>query len=320
MNSISYDEILTMMYLSLLIYDYNNNSEFIFKENQTIEEYLISINNKFINGINDINLTKIETNGLLYLNKNFSDGKVIAFIDNLNIQLAVILSESLKVLVIVFRGTDSFRDILYDFNISKIPLDKNIYIHNGFYNQLNTVYGELLNIINIHLTNDYNIYISGHSAGGAHSTILSYLLSKKTKKIIKVITFGCPKIGNYEWKQSYESTKNILNYRITNNSDIITCLPLYNYYHVGINIHLTNTNIIYNINYNLFTYFYFIIYNVCDHSLIKYYNNFIDKEELFINLMIENSINPFMRFSSNDIIFINNDNDNNNNINYIINL
>jgi len=320
MNNISYDEILTMMYLSLLIYDYSSNSDFVFKENQTIQEYLISVNKKYINGINDINLSKLETNGLLYLNNNFSDGKVIAFIDNLNIQLAIILSESLKVIVIVFRGTDSFKDLLYDCYISKTYLDENIYIHSGFYNQLNTIYGELLNIIDNYLTNDYNIYISGHSAGGAHSTIFSYLLSKKTNKLIKVITFGCPKIGNYEWKLSYELKKNILNYRITNNNDIITSVPIYNYYHVGVNIHLTNTNILYNnTNYNFFKYIYLIIDNICDHCLVKYYENLINKEDKFIILMIENHINPFMRFNSDDT---NNNNliNNLNSKNEIINL
>ena len=324
MYNISYDEILTMMYLSLLIYNYDINSEFILKQDQTIEEYVNNLNNKYINGINDIKLDKIETNGILYLKNNFADGKVISFIDNKNIQLAIIVSEILKIIVIVFRGTDSFTDIIYDCYISKKYLDKNIFIHSGFYNQLNSVYGELMIKVEKYL-NDYQIYISGHSAGGAHSTIFSYLLSKKTEKIIKVITFGSPKIGNYEWKQSYESKKNILNYRITNNNDIVSVIPIYNYYHVGINIHISNDNIIIcnDIDCNFFYFNKNILFtnSICDHCLFEYYNNFINKEEIFENLIklynlefeskdesILNIINnTFVRLSSNISVKLNNE-------------
>jgi len=285
MNNISYNEALTMMHLSLLVYNYNTNTEFNFTEDQTIEQYVNSINKKYINGINDISLSSLEKKGILYLKQNFPDGKVILFIDNKNIQLAIIKSDILKSIVIVFRGTDSFSDILYDCYITKKYLDENIFIHTGFYNQLNSVYGKLMEIMDNYINTEYKIYISGHSAGGAHSTIFSYLLAKKTKKIIKVVTFGCPRIGNYEWKVSYESKKNIIHYRFTNNNDIITTIPCLDYYHVGTNIFLNNNDIILNYENECIRKINLFSYSICDHCLIKYYNNFITKELLYNDLI-----------------------------------
>ena len=289
-NYITYNETLTMLYLSLLVYDYNTNSDFTFTENQTIEQYVNSMNKKYINGINDISLSKLEKKGILFLKEHFSDGQVIYFMDNKNIQLAIIKSNLLKTVVIVFRGTDSFRDILYDCYIVKKYLEKNIFVHGGFYNQLNSVYGNLMDFLDPYLTNDFNIFISGHSAGGAHSTIFSYLLAKKTEKIIKVVTFGCPRIGNYEWKESYESIENIINYRIINNNDIITAIPCFDYYHVGINLILTDTDLIINNESDCTTNFKLICYSFCDHCLIKYYHNFINKEHLFNKIIITSEL------------------------------
>ena len=57
---------------------------------------------------------------------------------------------------------------------------------------------------------------------------------------MKVVSFASPRVGNYAWKKSFEEQTNLTHYRITNKRDIVTAFPIYKYYHVGINIQLSN--------------------------------------------------------------------------------
>jgi len=299
--NISYTEIIIMLYFSQLIYDYHKNLDFSLEINQTFNEYFIKINALYEDGINNIKLINIKE-AILYLVGYYPNGKLYNFINNFiyDINVAIIINPESNIIIITFRGTDSIIDCYYDLKFLKRHIDfSNIEIHDGFFNQLMSVYNEILESLNelFNINSLYNIYITGHSAGAGQSTILSYLLSKKYHdKIIKLITFGSPRIGNYEWKEAFNNTKNILYYRITNEGDIITSIPNIYYYHVGINIHLTIDNIylgddtiyIHNNMINLL--------NINNHKLINYINNLK---------------NNFERW----FILFNNDNDNNTNTN-----
>jgi hypothetical protein len=235
-----------MFYLSKLIYDYHENDDFDILFKETIHNYLLRINTEHENGIHEPIFINIK-NSLLFLSNNYSNSYIYNFIENesTDIQCGIIISYNK--IIIVFKGTDSLIDCYYDLKFIKRNIDLNdIQIHKGFFDQLISIYDELIDNINKLLTINpsYMIYITGHSAGGAQGTIFAYLLSKKyLNKIIKLITFGCPKVGNYEWFEDFNTMKNIIYYRISNEGDIITKIPNYNYYHVGINIHLTHQNV-----------------------------------------------------------------------------
>ena len=274
MNEISYNEIIIALCLSMLIYNYNENDYFIMREGQCILDFL-----KFI----DYHFDIYQREALNYLCNKCPDGKIIKFIDDINtdIQCAIISSEKNKKLYIVFRGTDSFTDCFYDSLFCKTFLELenniNIGIHTGFYKQFKCIYYDIINIIIEYIEKDYDIYITGHSLAHALSVLLSYFIADLTTKNIKIITFGGPKIGNFEWKINYELKKNLLLYRITNEADIITTIPYFNYYHVGFHIHLTKTLIEFDNDNNIF-------YNITDHSIINYYNNLFGKENIFNNI------------------------------------
>jgi len=305
-KDISYNEILIMYNLSKLIYDYHKNDDFDLQINETIYNYLSRINNNNnLSRINNNDLFEIK-NTLTFLSNTFPYAFIYNFISNKNtdIQAGIILNNNC--ISIVFRGTDTITDWLYDFDFIKRHIELNdIEIHKGFYDQLMSIYDEILNNINIIiLSKPYlEIYITGHSAGAAQGTILSYLLSKIYKnKIIKLITFGSPKVGNYEWYKHFNKINNIIYYRISNEGDIVTKIPNINYYHVGINIHLTNNNMYYNndngndiiieddtncleqyncFDYNLVKCKYL---NINNHKIKNYYINLKDKEDIFNNL------------------------------------
>ena len=278
MNYISYNEIMIALCLSMLIYNYNEDEYFFIEEGHTIEELYKII---------DFHFDIYQRESLKYLYNICPDGKMIKFINNneKDIQCCIISSDKNKKLNIVFRGTDSFTDCLYDSLFCKTYLEltnnNTIGIHAGFYKQFEYIYDIIINIIIEYINKDYEIYITGHSLAHALSILLSYFISDLTTKNIKIITFGGPRIGNYNWKINYESKTNLLLYRITNDADIITTIPKFNYYHVGNHIHISKEIIEFE-NNNL-------IYNIYDHSIINYYNNFFGKEKLYNSIF--NKIN-----------------------------
>ena len=138
---------------------------------------------------------------------------------------------------ICFRGTKNLNDIFNNINI--IPqffLKKDIKVHKGFLFKYLSIRDIIINKTKEIILNNKieNIYISGHSSGGAIANIASldlYYLYPNIK--INTITFGSPKLANKEFINEYN--KCILNsVRIVNKNDIIQYLPfpiLYQHIH-----------------------------------------------------------------------------------------
>jgi predicted lipase len=145
---------------------------------------------------------------------------------------------------VVFRGSESKTDWYYNLHLLKHKLNDKIKVHDGFYKQLtdNDVYTKLVNQIKTLLIKypEFSIYITGHSSGGALSTLFGYMLSNEIEEDITIISFASPRVGNYEWKKAFETKPNLMHYRITNHRDIVTAFPYYMYHHVGHNIRLYN--------------------------------------------------------------------------------
>ena len=320
----NYNEIITMFYLSKLIYDYHENKEFDLKINEKIINYVRRINTDIDNGIHNIIFINIK-NSLLFLSNCYPNSYMHEFITNINtdIQAGIIVNDNS--VSIAFKGTDSLIDCYYDLNFIKRHIGLNdIQVHQGFFNQLMSIFDDLVNSIkNILNTNPFlSIYITGHSAGAGQGTIFAYLLAKLyPEKNLKLITFGGPKIGNYAWSQEFNRITNIIHYRISNEGDIITKIPNIEYYHVGINIHLTTQNIhIFkdpvccskeycnkewcnnyddNINdsekecilYNILSKFNYL--NIFNHKIDNYYINLINKQEIINDICDRRQISAF---------------------------
>lgn len=256
---------------TLLIYDYGK--KFKLNENQSISEFIKEYKTK--------NLDNTRKDALEYLSKVSPLGEVELFLNNnkTDLQVGITKSDINKRITVIFRGSESRTDWLYDFMIKKIKINKNIHIHSGFFQQLhnensfNTINEKLISLL--HQYNDYDLYISGHSLGAALSTLYGYEFSLLVPdKIVNVLSFASPRVGDENFKNECIKQKNLNILRVTNQRDTITAVPMYNYKHVGMNLHLNN-NYMYTLSneYNIFKFSLFNCWNPFDHYMDKYYEN-----------------------------------------------
>jgi hypothetical protein len=281
-KNISHKIVVDLLRITMLVYDYGDKFS-LDNSNQTIEEFMNNPINK-TNIINNTNLGDIQKNVLLEISKNCSSGKVCKFISDkeTDIQVGITLNDYDKRICVVFRGSESLYDWYYDLNVKKIKLKDNIMVHSGFYRQLfdSNVYKDIVNEVKkqLEINPDYAIYITGHSLGSALSTLFGYLLSNEISNNIIVVSFASPRIGNDDWKKSFESKKNLTHYRVTNNRDIVTAFPLYDYKHVGHNIRLFSDSVETFLNYNDESWYDYTLlrcWSIGDHNTELYYKHLV---------------------------------------------
>lgn len=160
-----------------------------------------------------------------------------------------------------FKGSSTINDFLKDANIQLITTK---YfpgkVHAGFCEFLlhNKIYREIFKNLKKFITkfNCQNIYVTGHSLGGALSSLF-YSLCKRYKyfkdMFFENITFGSPRVGNNKF------CKNLHCKRIVYKKDIVTMLPFpICYRHLDLKTHL-------NPKWGW--------PSVLDHDINKYYQN-----------------------------------------------
>jgi len=136
---------------------------------------------------------------------------------------------------ITFRGTTSLDDWKHDVDTRTVNPKDNIRIHKGFYDQYMSVKNQIYGAIrNIYIA---NIYISGHSLGGALAYVCAVDIHLATKNPnINVLTIGSPRPGNKDFANYFNiNIKHSVRYK--NKGDIITKMPLrskFNHVHSSI--------------------------------------------------------------------------------------
>ena len=216
------ENVYDLLCLTMLIYKYNSNSTSIDLKDKIITK----------------DMSECDMEALKHLSRLAEDGKIEHFIsdEDTDLQCAITVSHRKKRLTVVFRGSESYTDWRYNLQIKKVKLN-GVKVHGGYLKQL--ISTDICDKLVIKLQkllkeySDYDVYITGHSAGGALGTIFSYMLSPLIKQNIVVVSFASPRVGNKAWKQEYNSLSNIEHYRIVNNKDIITATPYIRYHHCG---------------------------------------------------------------------------------------
>lgn len=237
---------------SILIYNLKEN-------NHTFDVYKNGLSDERINILNNID-------GDINFFKKYKNG----------VECGIITNHILKIIIVVFRGSDSILDWIYNLCVFKKQLKNKIYVHYGFYKQLELVKNELITELNIVCKKykNYELFITGHSLGGALGLLFGYYISDIINKSIRVISFGSPRVGNIYFKKSFESKYNLEHIRFIHNKDPVVSIPYFWYYHVGYKICLN-----YDYSYDNYTYtnftndndnlFYFN--NIKDHDIMNYY-------------------------------------------------
>ena len=260
-GSFSPNEALKVIRLPLLIYEYNKKINYT-----SIREYNENKNK----------------NPVVILNQIASyapNGKVIYFINDhkTGLQTGITISRRQKRISVVFRGTDSKLDWYYNFNFRQKLLYKNVRVHEGFYRQLhsNGSYQLLVDVVKEQLEKypNYEIIVSGHSLGGALSTLFGFELSKEIQNKITIYSFASPRVGNLNFKKKFTERKNLKHFRVTYKRDIVPSFPMLNYHHVGTHIKLVQDNFKTLTNQYLLMNTLFYASKIKHHDLQLYYHH-----------------------------------------------
>ncbi|XP_030507768.2 lipase [Cannabis sativa] len=156
------------------------------------------------------------------------------------LQAFVGVAEDLNSIVIAFRGTqeNSIQNWIEDLFWKQLDIDypgmPDAMVHHGFYHAYHntSIRPAILNAVKRaqDYYGDINIYVTGHSMGGAMAAFcgLDLIVNCKAQKV-QVTTFGQPRIGNAVFATYYSKfLPNTI--RVTNGHDIVPHLPPYYYY------------------------------------------------------------------------------------------
>ncbi len=173
-----------------------------------------------------------------YKNKNINLGSfnydVLGYISNhhTSTEFALLkVNPDNPILVIVFRGTDEADDWNTNFHAYQMPFGKAGKVHHGFIQAYLSIREDLFEYLK---DNNLPIFITGHSLGAALAVLATSELSNN-KNFDSCYTFGSPRIGDPEFIDTIDN-KRI--YRIVNNCDVVTTVPIdfvgIKYRHIGL--------------------------------------------------------------------------------------
>lgn len=135
--------------------------------------------------------------------------------------------ESDTTIIITFRGTQTEREWLADFDIQTIKfpyVSKECFIHEGIFKIYQSCRDTILTHLN-KLSPEKEVLITGHSLGGALSTLLTLDSIHSTKFTnIQHCSFASPKVGDIHFKKLFHNTVTS-SLRFVNIYDLIPLLP-----------------------------------------------------------------------------------------------
>jgi len=144
-----------------------------------------------------------------------------------------------KEIVVTFRGSSSLTDFLTDGTIyqqlfisSGVDAPFGTRVHAGFSNAYNSVALEVIRKVRAALVSypTYTIVTSGHSLGGALSTLGGISLKQNfPAQAVRTYTYGAPRVGNdvfANWVNAQIGVDNLFRF-IHTNDGVPTMLPTY---------------------------------------------------------------------------------------------
>lgn len=186
-------------------------------------------------GFNRFNLSNAwwlaEISRLIYHHDFFNDHniqlasfnyEIIAYIEELNTSTHVALLKIIQddpCLVIVFRGTDEINNWNSNVHAYQASFYNKGKVHSGFKQAYMSIRRKLHKYLK---ESSMPTFITGHSLGAALATMAASDLYED-ESFDSCYTFGSPRIGNPDFINSIKSRQI---YRIVNNTDIVTTVPI----------------------------------------------------------------------------------------------
>lgn len=135
--------------------------------------------------------------------------------------------ESDKTAFLVFRGSESWKDLLADVSVfkrrPKFLQDSECKVHAGFLNQFKACSDKVVEYLARHPDRSRTI-VTGHSLGGAIAMICSVFVARGSgEKPVQCVTFGSPRVGDRAFAALAESVATIT--RVVVGYDPVSNLP-----------------------------------------------------------------------------------------------
>jgi predicted lipase len=211
-----------------------------------------------------------------YIDDEFSSEGKIGLKSELTYGITV--HHKLQRVAVVFRGSTALNDWLINVKVDDTDFDlpgphaktRTNYgrVHEGFYKYLfddtkpgrdgrtiskaEEIMSKLRELFNTYP--DYKLWVTGHSLGGALSTMFAFRAATDSgvrNKPVMNVSFASPFVGDHVFRdkfQDLEKTGMIRHLRITNEDDVVPLVPFSTldfppklYKHVGMNVRLYNT-------------------------------------------------------------------------------
>lgn len=146
----------------------------------------------------------------------------------------VLFAQDSRALVIAVRGSQEPQDWLVDGSDLLFPGEIER-VHVGFLRSANSIFNEARNRAVNARSAGKQVWITGHSLGGAVAQLLAYKLHKAGVTVDGVHTFGSPAVGTSNWAMRYNDALRSKTHRWVNEVDPIVCYPLQqeNWQHAG---------------------------------------------------------------------------------------
>jgi predicted lipase len=189
----------------------------------------------------------------------------------------IIVNSEKQYICAVFRGSIEALDWRRNCQFCQHKIKGKIAIHTGFCKQLFAsnlfvhVYSKLYYLLEKNPT--YELFITGHSSGGAIATLFGYLIAPEiTERQIQIVSFASPRVGNLAFKQEFNKRTNLKHWRIKNQYDFIPRIPYFGFHHVGEQIFIRKNSCI------------FCCKEFCNHMSKSYYKSLLDSGGEFVQL------------------------------------